>query len=89
MQSVLVILIFATIPATLSNVFVANFLAESRNWMLSSLRVLRDAILLISLFFVLTYTNGNHAALNCAIIYVGTASFFFLSLWVNYRGKKG
>ena len=88
MQSVLVILIFATIPTTLSNVYVANFLAESRNWMLSILRVSRDVILLISLFFALTYTKGNHAALNCAIIHVGTATFFLLALILSYMNKR-
>ena len=88
MQSVLVILIFATIPTTLSNVYVANFLAESRNWMLSILRVSRDIILLISLLLALTYTKGNHAALNCAIIHVGTAIFFLLALILSYMTKR-
>lgn len=78
MRSTLIILILATIPATLSNVYVANLLANSRNWILSILRVSRDILSIVSLYFILILTNGEDAASNYAVLNVVVAVLFLV-----------
>lgn len=76
MHSVLIILLLATIPVVLSNVYVANLLANSRIWILSFLRVSRDILSIVSLYLILIYTKGENAAYNYAVLSVVVAILF-------------
>ncbi|WP_287621585.1 oligosaccharide flippase family protein [Parabacteroides sp.] len=87
MQSTLIILILATILATLSNVYVANLLANSRNWILSILRVSRDILSIVSLYFILILTNGEDAASNYAVLNV-IVSVLFLVIVLLFSNKN-
>ncbi|GAA6354701.1 hypothetical protein I1300191J6_00960 [Parabacteroides distasonis] len=87
MQSALVILIFATIPATLSNVYVANLLANSKNWTLFALRVSRDAITIVSLYFILLDSKGENAAYSYALLNVIVSILFLGGLFIISKYK--
>lgn len=87
MRSTLIILILATIPATLSNVYVANLLANSRNWILSILRVSRDVLSIVSLYFILILTNGENAASNYAVLNVIVTVLFMFGLLHFFKTK--
>lgn len=82
MESTLIILLLATIPTTLANVYVANLLANDRKWTLSILRMSRDALSIISLYFVLLYTDGINASYNYAIINTIVAILFFMNTFI-------
>ena len=81
-ESTLIILLLATIPTTLANVYVANLLANNRKWTLSILRISRDTISILSLYFVLLYTNGINASYNYAIINTIVATLFFINTFI-------
>lgn len=85
MESTLVILMVATIPTTLANVYVANLLANSRAWLLSVIRISRDAMSIILLYFVLLYTNGENASYNYAVINTLVAVVFFVNLLLSTK----
>lgn len=68
MQAVLNITIFQTIITTLTNVFQSNLISMGLNWLLFTIRVSRDLLILFCLYITLNITNGYHAALNFAII---------------------
>lgn len=82
MESTLIILLLATIPTTLANVYVANLLANNRKWTLSILRMSKDALSIISLYFVLLYTDGINASYNYAIINTIVAILFFMNTFI-------
>ena len=87
MRSTLIILILATIPATLSNVYVANLLANSRNWTLSILRVSRDVLSIITLYLILILTNGENAASNYAMLNVIVGVLFLGGMFIVSQVK--
>ena len=68
MQAVLNITIFQTIITTLTNVFQSNLISRGLNWLLFTIRISRDLLILFCLYITLNITNGYHAALNFAII---------------------
>lgn len=85
MESILIILIVATIPATLSNVYVANMLANNKNWQLALLRISRDFLSFILLYCSLNYVKGDAAALKYAII--NTLVSFLFYIFITNIGK--
>ena len=85
MKGVLSILIFSTIFTCLSSVLSNDLISENRNWSLFSIRVIRDIIQVVSLYFLLRYTGGNNAALLYAILSLIISILFFIALYFAYR----
>lgn len=80
MKPVLCLLVFATIPKTLSNVYVANLLANNRNWLLSCLRVSRDVIQIIVLYSILNFLIGYNSPIYYSLNQVFVEFLFLVSL---------
>ena len=91
MHSVLVVLLLSSVFMCLSNVLLSDFISLGRNWELLFARFVRDAILLLALYFVVT-KNSENAAFNFAIIHVVAYIVFFLVLSLLlknvYRGGR-
>lgn len=91
MQAVLNITIFQTIITTLTNVFQSNLISKGLNWLLFTIRVSRDLLILFFLYITLNITNGYHAALNFAIINLIIATITlacYLLLFRLYNASK-
>lgn len=82
MTSVLNILLFSTIFYSCTNVFYSFLLSLGRNWSLCMAKFLRDIIMIVSLYFILSNTNGLNAARNYAILNVIVAALFLTVLSV-------
>ena len=67
LQSVLIVLLLATIFACISSVYQSDFLARNKNWQLLILRTFRDGTVLLSLYLLLNNDNNN-AAFKLAVI---------------------
>lgn len=88
MQSVLNILILSTLFSCPANVFQSNLISEGRNWLLFSLRVIRDVLLISLLFGVLLLFGGKNAALTFSIIYVCVYASYLALLGLVYIRLK-
>ena len=75
LQSVLIVLLLATIFACISSVYQSDFLARNKNWQLLILRTFRDGTVLLSLYLLLNNDNNN-AAFKLAVITT--------TVWVTY-----
>ena len=89
MKPVLCLLVFATIPKTLSNVYVANLLANNRNWLLSRLRVSRDVIQIIVLYSILNFLIGYNSPIYYSLnqVFVELLFLVFLLLLNKKRNE--
>lgn len=84
MPNVMRLLTFATIFECCSQVFKSELLAQSRVWLLFSLRLVRDILLISSLYVLLISNNGGNGAMTFSLCNVITAALFFISLLVSY-----
>lgn len=87
LKSILRVLIMSTIFVCLSNVFQSNLLSIGRNWLLLFARIIRDFLLLASLWIVLCY-GVEHAALAYSWIYVIIYVVYFAIMFLFYRLSK-
>lgn len=84
MPNVMRLLTFATIFECCSQVFKSELLAQSRVWLLFSIRLVRDILLIASLYVFLRSNNGENGAMIFSLCNVVTAALFFISLLVSY-----
>lgn len=84
MSDLLKIVAFTTIFESCSSVFKSEFLAQGKNWMLFILRTIRDVIVLISTYCVLTHTMGENGAFSYGIVQVIASGIFFFACCSTY-----
>lgn len=89
LKNVLNILIAGTLFACVAGVYQSDYLARGRNWLLAIIRLLRDGMILCSLYIVLR-TNSNEAAYKLAIINTTVYFIYFILLLGTDKifGKK-
>ena len=88
LKNVLNISIFSSIFIGLSNVLQSNLLSLGRTWLLFSLRLVRDSLIIIVLFVTLKTTYEN-AAQHMALIFVCVYFFYFLLMYTAFiRNNK-
>ncbi len=85
MRDVLNLLIFATIPICCSDVFKAELLALGKPWLLFSLRLLKDIILLVLTYCLLVIHDGLNGAYDFSIATLAANSAFFILLLISYK----
>ena len=89
LQEVINILVFCTIISVVARVFHNDLISRGKNWLMFGLRAGKDVITLASVYFVLRHTNGEHGAVNYAIIDVVVNTFFLAALAILfYVGNK-
>ena len=84
MPGVMRLLTFATIFECCSQIFKSELLAQSRVWLLFTLRLVRDIMLITSMYLVLLYFHGKNGAMVYSLCNVITSVLFFGSLIVSY-----
>lgn len=87
LKPILRVLILSTIFVCLSNVFQSNLLSKGKNWLLLTARVIRDVLLLSSLWIVLRH-GVEHAALAYSWIYVIIYVVYFSLMFFFHRVSK-
>lgn len=84
MQNVMNLLLFSTVFESLSRVFQSNLISEGRNWLLFTLRFIRDLLILVFLFFFIRRESEN-ASMLLALIHVILYISYVIILSVIYR----
>lgn len=85
MPSVLRILTFSTILEACASVYKSELLALGKTWLLFSVRLFRDMILVIGVYILLTFSNGVDGAIMYSWAVVVMSALFFLILLVSYN----
>lgn len=85
MPSVLRILTFSTILEACASVYKSELLALGKTWLLFSVRLFRDMILVIGVYILLTFSNGVDGAIMYSWAVVVMSAIFFLVLLVSYN----
>ena len=85
MPSVLRILTFSTILEACASVYKSELLALGKTWLLFSVRLFRDMILVIGVYILLTFSNGVDGAIMYSWAVVVMSALFFLVLLVSYN----
>lgn len=85
LPSLLRVITFSTIFECCTSVFKSELMSQGRTWLLFSLRCVRDVILVVLVYTVLTKTNGVNGAMSYARISVVVAVFFFILMFAAYR----
>lgn len=85
MPSVLRILTFSTILEACASVYKSELLALGKTWLLFSIRLFRDMILVIGVYILLTFSNGVDGAIMYSWAVVVMSALFFLVLLVSYN----
>lgn len=84
LKPILRVLTLSTVFICLSNVYQSNLLSEGKNWTLLFLRVIRDSLMLASLWVVL-YRGVEHAAMAYSWIYVITYIIYFALMFLFHK----
>ena len=84
MANVLPILALSTIFDCCSSVFKAEFLALSRTWLLFMLRLVRDVVLVVTVYIVFKTFGGGNGAIVFSWISVGMTILFFVACLSAY-----
>ncbi|MEY8687696.1 oligosaccharide flippase family protein [Bacteroides sp. AN502(2024)] len=85
MKTVLRLNILITIPACCSEVFKAELIAIGKTWLLFSFRMMKDILLVIFAWFLLTSRHGNNGAFYYSMsVLIGTMTFFIAMIFA-YR----
>jgi len=84
MNSVLNIIMFATVFNCCSNVFRAEFISIGKNWIFFSIRLLRDSVFLILAYWLIHKNEGANAAYYYAIAYAVSSVVFLLVIVINF-----
>lgn len=85
MPLVLRIITLSTIFECCSSVFKSELLAMGKTWTLFSIRFIRDILIVLSVYIVLTATGGEYGAAYFSAIYVVGAAAFMFTLACVYR----
>ena len=88
MPSVLRVLTFSTILEACASVYKSELLALGKTWLLFSIRFVRDLVLVISVFILLNYTDGNNGAIMYSWAVVIMSIIFLLALFIAYKFEK-
>lgn len=84
LSGVLRILIAGTVFACAAGVYQSDYIARSQNWMLAIIRFVRDSLILVTLYLVLTKDSSN-AAYKLAIINTSVYIVYFSLLHFGNR----
>ncbi len=84
MPSLIRLLTFATIFECCSNVLKSELLARSRVWLLFSIRLIRDVLLISALYVFLLKTHGENGAASYSLCNVISSVLFFGTLLFSY-----
>ena len=84
LQGVLNILILGTVFACAAGVCQSDYLARNKNWLLAFIRLIRDALILSSLYIALRHDAAN-AAYKLAVINTSVYFVYFMMLFVSKR----
>ena len=87
LKPILRVLTLSTIFICLSNVYQSNLLSEGKNWVLLAMRVIRDSLMLSSLWIVL-YNGVEHAAMAYSWIYVIIYVVYFSLMYFFHKLSK-
>lgn len=87
LKPILRVLTLSTIFICLSNVYQSNLLSEGKNWVLLVMRVIRDSLMLTSLWIVL-YNGVEHAAMAYSWIYVIIYVVYFSLMYFFHKLSK-
>lgn len=88
MASVLNVFILSTIFHCLATVYQSELLAQSHTWALFTIRAIRDIVMIIVLYFLLTNSFVALRGSMCyAVVMLGTSAIYFIMLWAFYRRK--
>ena len=85
MKDVLRVYTLCTVFNCCGNVFSSEFIVRHRNWLLMTIRVSRDALLLISAAIILNICHGENGAMVYASIITVLSALYILLLAVLYR----
>lgn len=85
MSSVLRVLTFSTILEACASVYKSELLALGKTWLLFSIRLVRDIILVVSVFVLLKCADGNNGAIMYSWAVVLVSICYLLSLFVIYK----
>lgn len=84
LPSLMRIMVFATILESCSSVFKSELMAKGRTWMLFSLRFIRDALFVGSVYYMFAVRHVSNGAICYAWCFVTISIIFFLSMWIVY-----
>lgn len=84
MQNVMNLLLFSTVFESLSRVYQSNLISEGRNWLLFTLRFIRD-LLILAFLFVFIKRESENASMLLALIHVILYISYVIILSVIYR----
>lgn len=87
MKNILRITMIAPIFSCCSTVFNSELLAIGKNWLLFFIRLIRDLMVLLSTYILLSYNGGdNGATIYASISAISAACYFFVLLfWTYYK----
>lgn len=85
MTTVLKVIVFSTIPSCCSEVFRSELLAIGRPWVLFLIRIIKDIVFILLLFFALTHVTNLGGALIYAYVNLFISFVIFLSLFISFR----
>lgn len=92
LQRLICIYTLITIPECCVNVLKAEFISQGKNWLMFSLRVTRDLILLLSAYLLIKSNGGENGALHYVMasmlatcLYFLMISYFYIA---NYRKQR-
>ncbi len=87
MKDVLRVYTLCTVFNCCGNVFSSEFIVRHRNWLLMTIRVSRDVLLLISAAIILNICHGENGAMVYASIITVLSALYILLLAVLYHYK--
>lgn len=85
MGQVIRLMVFATIPTCLSDVYKSEWLAIGKPWILFLLRMTKDVVFLSLTYFLLTHFHGANGSFFYALSNVCAAIYFLLVSMVVYK----
>lgn len=85
MKMLLRIITFTTIFEACANVFKSEFLAQGKTWLLFTIRLIKDFVLVLGTYFALTINDGANGATCFGYVNVVCSSLFFVLCYVLYK----
>lgn len=88
LQTVMTVLVFSTIFQCCSTVFQSELISKGETWPLFSVRFIRDTLIIVTMYLVLSTHDPERGALYNAEITVFYSFFYFLILFISYMSKR-
>lgn len=85
MKAVLRLNIFITIPVCCSDVFKAELISLGKTWMLFSVRMLKDILLVAFAWYLLSLHNGLNGAYYYSMSMLAASIIFLIVIYMMYR----